>query len=87
MLALISPLRRVWFGRQPAKQDMPLCEHSKQLETKGCAQTTLGPMGCRRKARLRRCDAWQWMTIACAPRLAFIAFLWQRSGEISVSMP
>jgi len=44
-------------------------------------------MGCRRKARLLRCGAWQWMAIAGAPRLASIAFLRQRSGEMSRSTP
>lgn len=87
MLPLISLLRRVWFGRQPAKRDVPLCEHSKQLATKGCSQTTPGPMGCCSKARLRRCGTWQWMTITCAPRLASIAFLQQRSSEMSGSTP
>ena len=84
---LILRPRRGRFGIQAAKRDTPQCRSLQVARDKGMGPNRAVPPGCRKKARLRRCAAWQGMSLACATRLASIAFLRQRGRKIGVYRP
>ena len=72
---------------QTAKRDAPQCRSLQAARDKGMRPNRPVPPGCREKARLRCCAAWQGMALVCATRLASIAFSQQRGREISVNTP
>ena len=85
-----SPLptcRGATLRRCAAKLDAPQCHSLQAACDKGVRPNWPVPPGCREKARLRGCTAWQGMVLACGPRLASIDFPQQRGREISVSTP
>ena len=72
---------------QAAKRDALQCRSLQAARDKGMRPNRPVPSGCREKACLRRCAAWQGMALASATRLASIAFSRQRGREISVNTP
>jgi len=72
---------------QPAKWGAPQRHSLQAARDKGMRPNRPIPPGCREKARLLRCAAWQGTALAGATRLASIAFSRQRRRGLGIDRP